>query len=416
MREREDASRDAGERVEIESTSATSGWKIMRGMSARELRLAHTMPTGQSFRWQSRPDGDYVGVIGRRVVRVREDGGGGDARYRVYCRPRGETDADDEREILGYFNAGVSLSEMYAEFGGRDERFRSLATHVDGARMLRQDPSECLFSFICSSNNHISRIHGMVEKMCKRYGDALPVTAADVARDDEEDTKTEASALVERAEEESKAAFYAFPSASRLASEATEEELRALGFGYRAKFIVGTAKALTDAARELGDGASPESYLRALREDTNYVDAHAALQKLPGIGPKVSSCVCLFSLDKHAAIPVDTHVWRLACEHYAPELREAKTVTPKIMRAVELRFEEIFGAYAGWAHNALFIAELRSVRERLPESLRTPRTPKSKQSSGAAKRERPTPEPPADASLESYDDEDAFASPKRSPV
>ena len=86
------------------------------------------------------------------------------------------------------------------------------------------------------------------------------------------------------------------------------------------------------------------------------------------------------------------------------------------MRAVELRFEEVFGAYAGWAHNALFIAELRSVRERLPESLRTPRTPKSKPSAGAAKRERPTPQPHDDASLESYDDEDAFASPKRSTV
>jgi hypothetical protein len=39
--------------------------------------------------------------------------------------------------------------------------------------------------------------------------------------------------------------------------------------------------------------------------------------------------------------------------------------------------EDIFGPYAGWAHNALFIAELRDVRETLPERLRTPkkRTP-----------------------------------------
>ena len=31
-----------------------------------------------------------------------------------------------------------------------------------------------------------------------------------------------------------------------------------------------------------------------------------------GIGPKVAACVALFSLDKHAAIPVDTHVWQIA--------------------------------------------------------------------------------------------------------
>lgn len=39
--------------------------------------------------------------------------------------------------------------------------------------MLRQDPVECLFSFICSSNNHISRIQGMVERLCSALGTPL---------------------------------------------------------------------------------------------------------------------------------------------------------------------------------------------------------------------------------------------------
>ena len=46
-----------------------------------------------------------------------------------------------------------------------------------GARVLRQDPVECLFQFVCSSNNHISRIHGMVERLCRAYGTPLPVLA-----------------------------------------------------------------------------------------------------------------------------------------------------------------------------------------------------------------------------------------------
>jgi endonuclease III len=40
--------------------------------------------------------------------------------------------------------------------------------------------------------------------------------------------------------------------------------------------------------------------------------AAAGLLELPGVGPKVAACVCLFALDKHAAVPVDTHVWQLA--------------------------------------------------------------------------------------------------------
>ena len=33
--------------------------------------------------------------------------------------------------------------------------------------------------------------------------------------------------------------------------------------------------------------------------------------------------MCLFSLDKHAAIPVDTHVWQLAARYYTPHLKGA---------------------------------------------------------------------------------------------
>lgn len=42
-----------------------------------------------------------------------------------------------------------------------------------GVRLLQQDPIECLFSFICSSNNNIARITGMVERLCEAFGPRL---------------------------------------------------------------------------------------------------------------------------------------------------------------------------------------------------------------------------------------------------
>lgn len=42
-----------------------------------------------------------------------------------------------------------------------------------GVRLLQQDPIECLFSFICSSNNNIARITGMVERLCQAFGPRL---------------------------------------------------------------------------------------------------------------------------------------------------------------------------------------------------------------------------------------------------
>ena len=107
----------------------------------------------------------------------------------------------------------------------------------------------------------------MVGKMCSRYGDALPVTMDDVARDDV--VKIEAAAE----EETPTTTFHAFPSVAQVIERATEEELRALGFGYRAKFIVGAAETLARVARELetidpahqSAGANREAALEIVR-------------------------------------------------------------------------------------------------------------------------------------------------------
>lgn len=40
-----------------------------------------------------------------------------------------------------------------------------------------------------------------------------------------------------------------------------------------------------------------------------------------GLLMQVAACICLFSLDKPQAIPVDTHVWQLACKYYTPNLK-----------------------------------------------------------------------------------------------
>lgn len=50
----------------------------------------------------------------------------------------------------------------------------------------------------------------------------------------------------------------------------------------------------------------PVGWLKGLR-DIEYRDAHEALLQLQGVGPKVADCVCLMSLDKAEAVPVDTH-------------------------------------------------------------------------------------------------------------
>lgn len=92
--------------------------------------------------------------------------------------------------------------------------------------------------FICSSNNHISRIHGMVERLCRQHGTPLlPATAAGATSAGMESEvgaagSSPAAAKAAGAGGDDELALYAFPSLDQLAA-ATEEQLRADGFGYR---------------------------------------------------------------------------------------------------------------------------------------------------------------------------------------
>ena len=69
-------------------------------------------------------------------------------------------------------------------------------------------------------------------------------------------------------------------------------------FGYRAKYISTTSRII---AKE-----KPLEWLHGLRKEP-YKVAHEALLGLSGVGPKVADCVCLMSMDKAEAVPVDTH-------------------------------------------------------------------------------------------------------------
>jgi len=48
--------------------------------------------------------------------------------------------------------------------------FSSVGQKFPGIRVLRQDPTETLLSFLCSVNNAIYRIVPMIDRMCQKFG------------------------------------------------------------------------------------------------------------------------------------------------------------------------------------------------------------------------------------------------------
>ncbi|NXO61843.1 OGG1 lyase, partial [Phainopepla nitens] len=270
--------------------------------------------------------GAWTGVLGGRVWTLRQDGDG--LWYTVY----GEEDEHEEEERDGcpakaakldaaetdrilrdYFQLDVGLSALYRAWGAADPQFRKVAGDFPGVRVLRQDPVECLFSFICTSNNHISRITAMIERLCQAFGRRL-------------------CCLDSRP-------FHAFPTLSALTGADAEARLRALGFGYRAKFVSGSARAIAE-----GLGAEGLCQLRT----APYAEARRVLCALPGVGAKVADCVCLLSLDKAEAVPVDTHVWHIARQRYGVALG-GKSLTPRAYQEIGDFFRGLWGPRAGWA-------------------------------------------------------------------
>ncbi|XP_006888974.1 PREDICTED: N-glycosylase/DNA lyase isoform X2 [Elephantulus edwardii] len=293
-----------------------------------ELRLDLVLASGQSFRWRERNEGHWSGVLAGRVWTLTQT----DERLHgtVYRPGTGQPSAPTPEELQAvrrYFQLDVNLAQLYHHWASVDPHFQEVARKFEGVRLLRQDPVECLFSFICSSNNNVSRITGMVERLCQAFGPRL-VQLDDIT-------------------------YHGFPSLQALAGPEVEADLRKLGLGYRASYVSASARAILEEHGGL-------SWLQQLRE-APYEDAHQALCTLPGVGPKVADCVCLMALDKAQAVPVDVHMWQVAQRDYNwyPTTSQAKGPSPPANKELGNFFRSLWGIYAGWAQAVVFCADLR---------------------------------------------------------
>jgi N-glycosylase/DNA lyase len=168
------------------------------------------------------------------------------------------------------------------------------------------------------------------------------------------------------------AAFHDLPAPQALTGDGVEVKLRELGFGYRAKYIVATARTVAskpagwlDSLRNPEEPSFPPSPTSAKKRGITYKEAHRELLQLSGVGPKVADCVCLMGLGWAEAVPVDTHVWQIAQRDYKFGKGKAKTFSVGLYAPVGDFFRDLWGKEAGWAHSVLFTADLKTFADRL---------------------------------------------------
>ena len=341
---------------EIPSSHSSNDGFVDLNVPPAEFRPSASLTTGQSFHWkpltpQDNPTSsawgahdatDWIGTLrvaasnDSLVVHVRETPE--TTLYKVLHAP---TNLNVDALLRDYFQLHIPLGELYQSWSEACPRLRQIAECIPGVRMLQQDPWETLISFICSANNNIPRITKILAALRQEYGRRIDLKSSNKGTEEP---------------------VFTFPSLQELRSKATEADLRRLGWGYRARYVMQTMEIL----HNLGG----ERYLTDLREkESDPIVVQEALLQFAGVGRKVADCIALFSLRQTKAIPVDVHVWNIAQRDYCAALANVKSLTPSVYKQVGDIFRSRFGDYAGWAHSLLFVAELPSFRPVLPQSI-----------------------------------------------
>lgn len=280
------------------------------------FNLPFCVTSGQVFRWNQIAESTWFGVDGKDWYRVEV----ASSLLRV-------DSSQDQSAFRRLFSLDEPLYGVMEQFADAHPELGRIIGEEYGIRPMQpSDPVEVLFSFMCTSNNNVKRISGMVQRL-SQIGKQIDEVCDEVA--------------------------YAFPDPSDIASIGPEA-LRLLGFGYRAKYICQSAERIC----ELGGRPWVENLSSGSMQEARH-----GLMALPGIGRKLADCICLYGLGFGTAVPIDVHLWNFMTRHYFAEWR-GMPITDNRYEAIGDFMRDEFGSMAGFAHQLFFVDELLHWRSR----------------------------------------------------
>ena len=275
--------------------------------NAENFDLSDIFDCGQCFRFNkiNKTDktakNDFEGVAFNKYLRVFQKDN------KIYF----ETNPEDFNNIWrDFFDIDRDYKKIFEELRQKDDILKKASDSCPGIRIIKQEPFECLISFIISANNNIPRIKKTIERLCENFGDKI-IYGDKI--------------------------YYAFPSAEKLAG-LDLDDLEVIKSGFRAKYILGAAKKVMS-----GEINLDSIYKMKLDESSEY------LQKIKGVGVKIAACVLLFAYNKLESFPIDVWIKKVLDKYYPSDFPPFSHFSPV----------EYFGEYAGIAQEYLYYYERR---------------------------------------------------------
>lgn len=264
-------------------------------IDVRDFNLKHIFECGQCFRWNANLNGSYTVVAGNRIATLSMEYTNAEKTAGILNIDTASCRESEEfwRNYLDLYRDYGKIKEVLAE---RDDVMRRVIPFGGGIRILKQDSWEATVSFLISQNNNIPRINNNIRDLSKLLGESIGFYAGEE--------------------------YFGIPSPEALA-KVTEEELAPVRLGYRAKYLIETAKCIVSKGRQV---------------------IESDVKSLCGVGPKVANCINLFGLGKVESFPIDVWIKKTMTDLYGIKKDDE-------MKAYA---EKTFGEYAGIAQQYLF--------------------------------------------------------------
>jgi len=280
------------------------------------LDLDLTFSCGQVFRWRKLDD-SWIGMIDDVLLKLRVEDN--------YLNVQSSEPIHKSR-VKEFFRFDDRFDIIMKQLN-RNKEFKEISSSIKGLRLLRQDPWECLISYICSRNCKIVMINRMLFDLSKNLGKKVSW-----------DNFTD----------------YCFPS-PEIISKSKLTELS------RCRFRFGKIQA--NEIREIAKVVCSKELDFDKVKKMAYPEAKVKLMSIGhGIGNKVADCVLLFSLDKLESFPVDVWIARALIELYGQQfnaklinkIKRKQNLTPKEYTLLSDFGRQYFGKYAGYAQEYIY--------------------------------------------------------------
>lgn len=265
--------------------------------NVNNLDLDNTICCGQIFRYEKLDDGSYIVILSDRVVKLK------------YVDNKLYINSNNMDNIKNIIKEYLDLDRDYISIINNIKQCdKVLGTKIDqsiGLKMIKQNPLECIISYIISQNNSVRNIKNSLDLISYKYGDKV------IFFDKE---------------------YYLFPSLDKLYN-ISMEEFRECKVGFRDRYLV-------DIISDIKENRLNINYIFEM----NSIDSLKYLMSFRGIGMKVASCILLFAYQKYDVYPIDTWVKKYMNNYYG--IKDEKKIREFC--------KDKYGKYSGLAIQYMF--------------------------------------------------------------